>query len=87
MIRIGVIGTGRLGGFHAEKAAADPRCSLVGVFDPDAANREKAAQKLGVTAFDDLETLLEGIDAAIIAAPTFSHGKSAGKYLRKRNIF
>ena len=84
MIRIGVIGTGRLGGFHAEKAAADPRCSLVGVFDPAAANRERVAQKLGVTAFDDLEALLGGIDAAIIAAPTFSHGEIGRKVLEEK---
>ena len=84
MIRIGVIGTGRLGGFHAEKIARNARCSLAGVFDPIRANRERVAQKLGVIAFDNLESLLERVDAVIVAAPTVSHGQLGRRVLEQK---
>ena len=42
-IRTAVIGTGRLGGFHAQKLAAHAQVELVGVVDPMPENRDRAA--------------------------------------------
>ena len=42
-LRLAVIGAGRLGGFHAQKAAAHPDMDLAAVVDPDPAARNRVA--------------------------------------------
>ncbi|MDR3181432.1 MAG: Gfo/Idh/MocA family oxidoreductase [Planctomycetaceae bacterium] len=73
MLKLGIIGTGRLGSFHAEKAAANPDVELVGVADPSVTARNLIAKKFGVEAFASFDTLLPKTDAVIIASPTFLH--------------
>ena len=73
MLKIGVIGAGRLGSFHADKAVAHPYVELVGVADPCNTARNVLAQKHGVQAFDSFDNMLPMVDAVIIAAPTFLH--------------
>lgn len=84
-LKLGVVGAGRLGGFHAEKAAADPEVELVGVFDQDPQRAKEVAQKLHATAFDSLESLADQVEAAVIAAPTEFHFELA-QYLLGKNI-
>lgn len=72
-LRLAVIGAGRLGGFHAQKAAAREDIALVGVADPVAAQRKRVAAQCGCRAVDDYRDLIPEIDAAVVAAPTALH--------------
>jgi len=72
-LRLAVIGAGRLGGFHAQKAAAREDVALIGVADPVAEQRQCVAAQCGCRAVTDYQNLIGEIDAAIVAAPTFLH--------------
>ncbi len=72
-LRLAVIGAGRLGGFHAQKAAAREDLALVAVADPVSANRQRVAAECGCRAVADYQELIGEIDAAVVAAPTFLH--------------
>ncbi|MGD9125771.1 MAG: Gfo/Idh/MocA family oxidoreductase [Planctomycetia bacterium] len=72
-LRIAVVGAGRLGGFHAQKAAANPQLDLVGIVDPSAAARDRVASQCDTKGYADYRTLLDEIDAAVVAAPTSLH--------------
>jgi myo-inositol 2-dehydrogenase / D-chiro-inositol 1-dehydrogenase len=74
MLRIGVLGAGRIGKIHAANAAAHPRAKLVAVFDVDQA----AAQALAASAAAEVrsrEAIIDGsdIDAVLICTPTDTH--------------
>ena len=76
IIKIGVIGLGRIGRVHAENLVYRiPNARLVAVADPDEETRTFANQ-LGVTNFynDPAELLLdESINAILICSPTPTH--------------
>jgi len=75
MIRIAMLGAGRIGKIHARNIAANPRCRLVAVADPVAAAAGELAEGLGAEASTDPEaTLARGdIDAVVIGTPTDTH--------------
>ena len=72
-IRVGVIGVGYLGKFHAEKYAAMDNVRLVGVADIDRSRAEDLAARFGSRAFTDYRDLLSLVDAVSIVVPTESH--------------
>ncbi len=72
-LRVGVVGTGYLGKFHAEKYAAMDGVTLVGVVDVDPAAAGAVADRLGTTAYDDYRQLLGRVDAVSIVVPTAHH--------------
>ena len=72
-VRLAVVGAGRLGGFHAQKAAARRDVALVGVADPAAEARRRVAADCGCRPVADYRDLIGEIDAAIVAAPTRLH--------------
>jgi predicted dehydrogenase len=74
VVRAGVLGVGSLGRYHAQKYAAHSGAELVGVFDPDMERAEAVAAETGCVAFPDAGSLVEGVDAVTIAAPTEVHG-------------
>ncbi len=77
-LRIGVVGVGVMGSNHARVLAGLSGIELVGVADPDPAQRELVARGLGCTVVNDLDALLKlGVDAATIAAPTHLHHQIA----------
>jgi predicted dehydrogenase len=77
-IRIGVIGVGTMGSNHARVLAGLSGVQLVGVVDPDRAQREFVTRMLGCPAVEDLEGLFKfGVDAVTIAAPTHLHREIA----------
>ncbi|PHR92134.1 MAG: oxidoreductase [Robiginitomaculum sp.] len=81
-LRIGVIGAGVFGNFHAGKCAAHPRLDLVGIFDPNHDKVRLSAQNHNTRAFDNCNTLLSGVDAVIVACPAVHHGPIALAALR-----
>ncbi|MEK6235543.1 MAG: Gfo/Idh/MocA family oxidoreductase, partial [Planctomycetales bacterium] len=72
-LRMGVIGTGHLGKFHARILSQTPGVELVGVADASAEAAEKVAAEHGVEAFSDWESLAARVDAAVLAVPTTLH--------------
>ncbi len=75
-IRIGVIGTGRIGRFHAENlAGAVKGAELVAVADVDSKSAEQCAVELGIDSYEDHRKLLDrkDIDAVVICSSTDTH--------------
>jgi len=75
MIRIAVLGAGRIGKIHARNAAADPRCRLIAIADPVADSAESLAQDLGCEAMSDARSAIAraDVDAVVIGTPTDTH--------------
>ncbi|MDR0337467.1 MAG: Gfo/Idh/MocA family oxidoreductase [Planctomycetaceae bacterium] len=73
MIKLGIIGAGRLGSFHANKASSHNAIELVGVVDPSKQARQNLAEKYHVREYAALEELLPIVDAVVIASPTSLH--------------
>ncbi len=71
-IRMAVIGTGRMGGYHARACAANDDVELVAVVDADAVRAQEVAGQYGsqVMTVDQLDGR---IDAAVVAVPTEAH--------------
>jgi predicted dehydrogenase len=72
-LKVGVIGVGYLGRFHAQKYAGLPETELTGVAD---LNRERAgqvAQELNTRAYQDYRELLPQVQALSVAVPTSAH--------------
>lgn len=75
-MRIGLIGTGRIGAFHAETLAGLPAVTGVVVHDADERSARAVADRIGATRAADLDGLLgSGVDGVVIAAPTFAHAE------------
>ena len=75
MIRIAILGAGRIGRIHATNAAANPRCRLVAVVDSVAAAAEGLARALGCEAATDPRAVIArgDVDAVVIGTPTDTH--------------
>lgn len=71
-LKVGVVGAGHFGRFHALKTAGAARAVLVGLFDPDAARAAEIASEAGCAAMG-LDELIAAADAVIIAAPADAH--------------
>ena len=82
-VRIGVIGVGYLGQFHAEKYAAHPDVELVGIVDPDMARASQIAIKLNTRAHKDPSELIGRVDAVSIVVPTALHHRVAKAFLEQ----
>ena len=72
-LKAGVIGAGVFGGHHARQYAGLDEVTLKGVYDPDASRAKTLAESLGVTAYDSLEALFEGLDIVTVASPAVTH--------------
>lgn len=72
-LRIGVVGAGVFGGYHASKYAASENAVLTGVFDPDAARARDLAERFGTRAAASVSALIEKSDAVVIASPATTH--------------
>jgi predicted dehydrogenase len=82
MLKLGIIGAGRLGSFHADKAAMHKEVELVGVVDPSEQARKKLAEKYHIREFADVEEIIPLVDAVVIAVPTSWHCKVGEPCLR-----
>jgi len=82
-LKTAVIGVGYLGKFHAEKYAALPGSTLIGVADADAETAQAIADKHGVAAYADYRELLDKVDAVSIVVPTQLHYDVAKEFLSR----
>ena len=81
-IKVGVVGVGYLGRFHAEKYAAMAEVELVGVVDADAGRAQEIAAKLNTRVFAEPGQLLGRVDAVSVVVPTVFHHRVALEFLR-----
>ena len=72
-LRLGVVGVGHFGRYHAEKMAALDGAHLVAVADRDRARAADVAARLGTEAESDHRALIGRIDAASVAVPAAAH--------------
>ena len=74
-MRIGLIGLGRIGAFHARTLVQLPHVEELVVTDAVASLADAVAQELGATVVDGPEELLaRGVDGVVIASSTPTHG-------------
>jgi len=87
-VRIGVIGVGHLGQHHVKHYKTLDNVELIGVFDIDRERSSEISKKFDVKVFDDLNSILEEVDALSIVTNTEHHYKIAGKCLKsKKHVF
>jgi predicted dehydrogenase len=79
--RVGVIGVGYLGRFHARIYSEMPDVRLVGVVDIDPKAAAAVAAECACEAYTDSNALLGKVDAVSIVVPTVSHSEVARPYL------
>lgn len=83
--RVGVVGVGYLGRYHAEKFSIMEDVELVGVVDVNRAQSEEIATAFHTEAFQDYKDLFDRVDAVSIVTPTLRHF-SIGKDFLEHDI-
>jgi predicted dehydrogenase len=69
-MRVGLIGTGHWARLvHGVSAVEHPDVDLVGVWGRSAANAAQAASELGTRAYDDVDALIDDVEALTFAVP------------------
>lgn len=71
--RVGLLGAGRMGQFHAKLLSQSSGAVFVGIADLDFEKGQHLAKKLRTQAFREPSDLLDKVDAVIIATPTSTH--------------
>jgi myo-inositol 2-dehydrogenase / D-chiro-inositol 1-dehydrogenase len=75
-MRIGLLGLGRIGAFHAETLAGLPAVEELVISDPVPELAEQAAGRFGARIAGNPEAVLaSGVDGVVIAAPTRLHAE------------
>ncbi len=82
-IRVGVVGVGYLGQFHAEKYAKIEGVELVGVVDNMPSRAEEIAKRYGTQPFFHHSELFDRVQAVSIAVPTHLHHPITQDFLQK----
>lgn len=72
-VKIGLIGTGHLGKIHLKLFKELQNCELIGVYDIDWQKAKQVASEFTVTAFENLNDLLDAVDGVSIVATTSAH--------------
>ncbi len=80
-LRVGVVGVGYLGAFHAEKYASLNDVELVAVVDVDGERAQTVAARCGTAALTDPRALFGRVDCVSLAVPTPLHFPLARDFL------
>jgi predicted dehydrogenase len=73
-IKIGIIGVGRMGNYHANVLTTlNHDVEFVGVYDIDTDRSTEVAEKYGTRAFDSIDALFSDAQGVCIAVPTHMH--------------
>ena len=81
---MGVIGVGHLGRFHALNYRQIEDAELVGVTDSNFSRASEIAQECQCTPFQNIESLLNEVEAVSIAVPTDHHFEIASQVLSQK---
>ena len=86
-VRVGVVGAGVFGGYHAAKIAGHDSAELTTIYDIDRRRASELAKRHAATAANSFEEIIAQTDALIIAAPASEHFNIAKRaMLRSRHI-
>ncbi|MBI1773556.1 MAG: Gfo/Idh/MocA family oxidoreductase, partial [Burkholderiales bacterium] len=80
MLRVAVIGMGPIGNRHADMYKQDALAELVGVCDRVHERADAAAQRLGVPAFYDVQTMLKTLSPDLCSITTSGHENGSDHY-------
>ncbi len=83
-LRVGVLGVGYLGRFHAKIYAGMPEVELVGVADVNADAAKAVASQYGCQAYTNPCDLLGKVDAVSVVVPTVFHAEVARPFLERK---
>ncbi|RSS83252.1 Gfo/Idh/MocA family oxidoreductase [Streptomyces sp. WAC06614] len=73
-MRIGIVGTGRIGSFHAAALSRHPQAGSLVLADADPARAARLAERLGATAAPAVDQVFTwGVDALVVACATAGH--------------
>jgi predicted dehydrogenase len=82
-VRIGVVGVGRMGTYHANVLATmNQEIDFAGIYDIDEARAHYFAERYNTYTYPSMEDLLDEVDAICIAVPTKLHYEVARKALQ-----
>ncbi|MEU6310855.1 Gfo/Idh/MocA family oxidoreductase [Streptomyces sp. NPDC047014] len=82
-MRIGLIGTGRIGSFHAAALSRHPEAGSLLLADADPARAARLADRLGATAAPSVEQVFTwGVDAVVVACATEGHAELVVRAVR-----
>ena len=88
MLKIGVIGAGHLGKIHIKILKAAEFAELVGFYDVSEEVRSAVQEEYGVKSYDDMEQLIQAVDAVDIVTPTITHFEVAQLAMRNfKHVF
>lgn len=74
LVRVGVVGLGRIGRVHAANLASGLSCARLGaVFDVEGAQANAVSAELGADVAASYDELLKAVDAVVIASPAPTH--------------
>ncbi len=87
-LKIGVIGTGHLGKLHTKMFSEISNCELVGIYDANIEQAKSVGKEFGVPVFENIEELLNSVNAVSVAATTRAHYELVKQSLQKnRHVF
>ncbi|MCH7625331.1 MAG: Gfo/Idh/MocA family oxidoreductase [Chloroflexi bacterium] len=72
-MKVGLLGAGRIGAFHAKTLASNSRVSSLRIMDVDAARAQSLADDLGASTASTAAELSDWADALVIATATDTH--------------
>ena len=82
-LKMGVVGVGSLGQWHARVYSELDTVELVGLYDRDAARAAEIAAKYGTRVFGSMEALADQVEAASIVVPTDKHFEVARIFMER----
>ena len=72
-IKIGIIGTGYMGGTHAQIFARDERCEVAALFDVRPERSARVSRFTGARVLENAEQVIESSDAIVVTTPNTRH--------------
>ncbi|WP_329199560.1 MULTISPECIES: Gfo/Idh/MocA family protein [unclassified Streptomyces] len=82
-MRIGIIGTGRIGSFHAAALARHPDAGSLLLADADPERASRLADRLGATAAPSVDQVFTwGVDALVVSCSTEGHAELVVRAVR-----
>lgn len=82
-IKIGIVGVGYLGAFHAQKCVQMPNVKLAAVSDANTARCQEIANQYKIQGFFDYKDMLAHVDAVSIVVPAIHHFEVAKFFLEQ----
>lgn len=81
LIKVGVVGVGKMGEYHVGVLSELPEVKLVGVVDTNPKQAENIGKKYNIPWFTNAKDLFGSVDVVVIAVPTSLHYTVAKEFL------